>query len=284
MARRPKQSDQLADLLAGAIGAGYLYDFLAKGIGACIENAASLRTDVAVLLSGERYAAAQFMYTTAFEEIGKALILFDVVRANAARSGGYRKLCGSFYNHLQKFGYANTVLHPGVAGLMGALQAFRAELIEYYPSHAEDGEPGEYAEGLANREWAVYVDCSVWGGWSTPQHSSYARWLGGAFPEPRESPAQSELDLLLPPFERAQREGLFSPTGLRLVEAELGPRFITAGGERKLELGIRALDRRSRKSGITLSAETLASNLVGYPLYAVLIHPKQVPSWSEYHS
>lgn len=112
MARRPLKSAQLSKAVQTAIETGRFYEFLSAGIHACIDNACSLCDDCMVLIRNQRYAAAQSACATTFEEIGKALILYDIVRANARKSDAYEQLAGCFQKASPRSTAATNSTHP----------------------------------------------------------------------------------------------------------------------------------------------------------------------------
>ena len=73
------------------------------------------------------------MYATCMKEMGKALILFDFVRADCRQDGRLKLLCKALYNHLNKYGYARTVHFPGSGLMEDALHLYKLELVEYWP-------------------------------------------------------------------------------------------------------------------------------------------------------
>jgi len=66
---------------------GKLFEFASSGISVCVRNAESLAGDLTLLLVNKRSAAAQFMYATCMEEMGKAFILLDMMRADCRPDG-----------------------------------------------------------------------------------------------------------------------------------------------------------------------------------------------------
>ena len=269
--RRPEGWRVLIDAIETATSADHLPGFLSEGIRACISNAESLATDLSVLVNNRRIAAAQFVYATCMEEMGKALILLDIVRADLRQDARLKLLCKAFYNHLKKYGYAKTIYSPGRGRLEDALYLYTRELVEYWPNtDPEDGEPDMPADGIAHREWAIYVD---WvesdGGWFCPPHSSLASLLCGqglAGTTPAERMVKSVLDPLL----RADREGMFCPEPLKIIQTEFPPVYISSGSDEEVKKLLERLRERFSTAQISVSDDTLSSNFMRCPLYAAI--------------
>src|ERR1700674_4245766 len=113
MERKPKPWPLLESAFHRARQNGCAYDFLANGIQACLENAASLAKEFSCLAAHGFNARAQFVMATAMEEMGKALILFDFVRISWDQKDWISALCKAFYNHIKKAAYAKIVYWPG---------------------------------------------------------------------------------------------------------------------------------------------------------------------------
>ena len=149
--QRPKAWRVLCDAIETARRSDHLLGFLSEGIRACISNAESLAMDLSVLVNNKRIAAAQFVYATCMEEMGKALILLDLVRADFRQDKDERLklLCKAFSNHLKKYGYAKTICSPGTGRLKDALYLYKLEVVEYWPNtDPADGQPDSTLRGV----------------------------------------------------------------------------------------------------------------------------------------
>src|ERR1700732_2660684 len=102
MERKPKPWILLEAAFYRALENGRAYDFLSKGIQACLENAALLAQEFSCLAANSFNARAQFVMATAMEEMGKALILFDFARIPWHRREWTNLLCRAFYTHVKK--------------------------------------------------------------------------------------------------------------------------------------------------------------------------------------
>ncbi len=78
------------------------FERLSAGTIAVIDNVDGLLEDASILVDSKRYDRAEFLYSTAQEEMGKAYILLDMCRVDLARQDVLRRLCGSFYSHVLK--------------------------------------------------------------------------------------------------------------------------------------------------------------------------------------
>ena len=227
--------------------------------------------DLSVLVNNKRIAAAQFIYATCMEEMGKALILLDLVRADFRQDGRLKLLCKAFYDHLCKYGYAKTICSPGTGRLKDALYLYKRELVEYWPNtDPEDGQPDMPADGVAYREWAIYVDWIEFDGrWSYPARSSLANLLCGeglASITPAEKMVKSVLDPLL----KADRECMFCPEALKIIQTEFSPVYISSGSDEEVKKRLERLRQRFSAGQISVSDDTLGSNFMRCPLYAAI--------------
>jgi AbiV family abortive infection protein len=254
---------------------GKLFEFIASGMSACVDNAESLARDLAVLLENKRNAAALFVYATCMEEMGKLSILLDMVRANCGPGGRLKRLCVAFYSHLHKYGYARTVLCPASGRMRDALELYKLRLIEHWPNRdPEDGAPDEVADVFAYREWAIYVD---WveddGRWSFPFDSSLANYFAGKGISGA-APASVEVTQLLGPLLMAKAEGLFSAASLQIIHEEFSPHYISGTFAGDIRQILDKVQERLAGSGRSLTPQTLAANFMRYPLYAAIFEER----------
>jgi AbiV family abortive infection protein len=279
--RRPRQSEELLDVLKVAIDEGTIWPLISEGICACVENAASLRKDFLVLVENRRFPAAQFMYVTCMEEVGKAAILFDVARTSLAAMF-LPRLCRAFYNHAAKFAYARVLVSPGRGDLAAALEKYRIETIEYWHNpNPEDGEPDSLADGLYERESALYVDHVGYGrGWFRPTTSSIMPRLR-ADPEflgnSGSTSGETEINAALRPLERAHSESLFCADAVAMVSKEFSGVFCNAGDDEQVTYILGRLAESLQRSGVTISTETVQANFMRLPIYAAIVAPERIP-------
>lgn len=277
--RRPRQSDVLIGVLKNAVDRNVIWPLVADGICACVENAVSLREDLLVLTANRRFPAAQFIYATCMEEIGKALILFDVARIDLA-AGFLPHLCRAFYSHAAKFAYARTSACPGRGDLAAALESFRLETIEYWHNpDPTDGEPDLLAAGLYARESALYVDYVEFDGkWFRPADSALPRlyadpaFVGGS----GLSSAEKEINTALNPLKLACSESLFCPDALTIISDELSRLFCNAGCDGQVGATLERIGDRLRCGIANISAETLSATFMRLPLYAAIVAPERI--------
>lgn len=279
-AKRPPAWKILFDAFQRSRENSRAFAFLSDGINVCIDNAASLLDNFKLLAAHKRNSLAQFSYATALEEMGKALLLLDLVRIEWKREEWLHRLCKAFYSHLEKGGYARIVIDPGSGALTDALQLYKFALAEYMPTHdPETGEPDWLAESIMEREWAVYVDW--WehdGRWFYPPDSSLAHYFAQEkFLDDRPA-GEEKVAALLEPLLRARRQGLFTPESLRIIHEQWSLNCIEAGlDERTLAATLEKTASILRSAGVGVSDETIGTNFLKYPLYAVLLVPDRVP-------
>ena len=204
------------------------------------------------------------------EEIGKAFILLDMVRADCRPDGRLRHLCRAFYNHLNKYGYARTVYSPGTGRMEDALDLYELELVEYWPNRdPESGEPDMVAEGSAHREWGIYVDWVEYDGqWFLPSDSSVAKVLAEPMGHRELSEVEERVDELLDPLSKAKTEGLFSEQSLQIIHEEFSPHYLSAASDETIRRILVRLEERFSNLGSGVTPQTISSNFMRYPLYA----------------
>ena len=271
--KRPENWLVLLHTCESARANGKLFEFIAGGISACVRNAESLAGDLTLLLANKRSAAAQFIYATCMEEMGKAFILLDMVRADCRPGGRLKHLCRAFYNHLNKYGYARTVHFPGAGRMEDALALYKLELIEYWPNRdPESGEPALPADGFAHRECAIYVDWVEFDGrWFFPPDSSLAKYFADAWIPGHPSPAEETVNELLGPLLRADTEGLFSAESLQIVREEFSPHYLSATSDERIRQILIGLEERFVQAGSRVTPQTLSANFMRFPLYAAIL-------------
>ena len=278
--RRPESWKVLLHACETARANGKLFEFIGSGISACVDNAESLAFDLAVLLENKRNAAALFIYATCMEEMGKASILLDMVRANSGPDERrLKRLCVAFYSHLHKYGYARTVLLPASGRMRDALELYKLRLIEYWPNRdPEDGAPDEVADVFAYREWAIYVDWAEYDGrWSLPPDSSLANYFAGKGISGT-APASMEVTQILGPLLKAKAEGLFSAASLQIIHEEFSPHYISGTFAGDIRQILAKVQERLAGSGRSVTPQTLAANFMRYPLYAAIFEEPPNPS------
>ncbi|MBZ5672582.1 MAG: AbiV family abortive infection protein [Acidobacteriia bacterium] len=251
---------------------GQLSEFIAGGISASVLNAESLAGDLTLLAANKRSAAAQFIYATCMEEMGKAFILLDMLRADCRPNGRLARLCRAFYNHLNKYGYAMTVYTPGTGRMEDALGLYELELIEYWPNRdPESGEPDMVADGSAHREWAIYVDWVEFDGrWFFPPDSSLAKVLAEPLSPGMPSEVEERVNELLGPLLKAETEGLFSAESLQIIHEEFSPHYLSATSDERIRQILKRLEERFAQAGSRVTPQTLSANFMRYPLYAAI--------------
>lgn len=270
--KRPENWLILLHTCESARANGKLFEFLVGGISACVRNAESLARDLTVLLANKRSVAAQFIFATCMEEMGKAFILLDMVRADCRPDGRLKHLCRAFYSHLNKYGYARTVHYPGAGKMEDALVLYKLELIEYWPNRdPESGEPAMPADGFAHREWAIYVDWVEFDErWFFPPASTLAKYLADAWISGQPSPAEQTVNELLGPLLRADAEGLFSAESLQIIHEEFSPHYLPANSDERIRQILMRLGERFVQAGIRVTPQTLSANFMRFPLYAAV--------------
>ena len=181
---------------------------------------------------------------------------------------------------MKKYGYAKTVIFPGNGDLVAALQLYKIELVEYWPNYdPESGEPSMPADGIANREWAIYVDWDDYGKrWFYPPDSSLAHFLSEERISQEGPRGKQEIKRLLDPLLQAEKEGLFEPSSLAVVHSAFSHRYISPESEEEITEAIDLIEQNMANAGITLPQETLNSNFMMYPLYAAILTPEQIPN------
>jgi AbiV family abortive infection protein len=251
---------------------GNLFEYKGGGISACVLNAKSLAGDLTLLVANKRSAAAQFIYATCLEEMGKAFILLDMVRAGCRPDGRLKHLCRAFYDHLSKFGYARAVWDSGTRPMGYALALYESELRRYWPNQdPEGGEPAMPPDGIAQREWAIYVDWVEFDGqWFFPPDSSLAKFMAGALNPGNPSPAEETVNELLGPLLKAETEGLFSAESLQIIHEEFSPHDLSAASDDKIQQILMRLEERFVQPGNRVTPQTIHANFMRYPLYAAI--------------
>jgi AbiV family abortive infection protein len=284
MADRPEAWKSLLAAFDHACQCGRGYEFLSTGIDACLENAISLSEEFACLAAHDFNARAQFVMATAMEEMGKALILFDLGRIPWKRREWVVGLCKAFYSHLMKAAYAKIIYWPGSGAITDALVLFKLELIEYWPNRdPESGEPAEYADGFVDREWGLYVDWNEFDGrWFSPVSSTLAYYYAQEKELSGKSVGYERIEKVLSQLVKARNEGLFTPKGLEVVHSEMSRLHVTSTTpEDAIFNAVVEASRKLVEIGVKLSDETVRSNLMCYPLYAAIVTPKDIKGYWE---
>jgi len=284
MADRPKAWKFLLDAFDRACQCGRGYEFLSTGIEACLENAISLSKEFACLAAHGFNARAQFVMATAMEEMGKALVLFDLARIPWRQREWVVGLCKAFYNHLKKAAYAKIIYWPGSGAMADALVLFKLELIEYWPNRdPESGEPAEYADGFIDREWGLYVDWNEFDGrWFSPVSSTLAYYYAQEKEPSGKSIGQERIEKVLSQLVRAREEGLLTPRSLEIVHGQMSRlQVTTTTPEHVIYDAVADVSRKLSEIGVKLSDETVRSNFMCYPLYAAIVTPKEIKGYWE---
>jgi AbiV family abortive infection protein len=284
MGKRPEQWKILKAAFDRERNSGLAYKFLADGIEACLENASFLLAEFLCLASNGFNARAQFVYATAMEELGKVLILFDFARVSWQREEWVTLLCKAFYHHLKKAAYAKVIYWPGSGALADALYLYKLGLIEHFPNNdPESGEPDEYAGGIVDREWGLYVDWSEFDGrWFLPTHSTLAYYYAQEKWDEHQRVGEQRIASVLSELTAGQREGLFTDGALRVVHTVMSQLYVTASTPEADVIRI-LQDVRAQLSaiGINISEGVIKSKFMDYPLYAVILTPEQVKGYWE---
>lgn len=144
---------------------------LSEGLFAVAENAGNL-VDEAVILSGaNKFARADFLVATAFEEMAKSFILLDMCRLDFEKQeSSLRRLCRAFYSHVDKYAYGEVIRFGGCRDLEQAKDFFHIYLRKWWLSTNEEyGEPDMPHQTYFTREANLYVDYIEYDGmWHVP--------------------------------------------------------------------------------------------------------------------
>jgi AbiV family abortive infection protein len=284
MPHRPKPGPLLEAAFRKAQANNCAYEFLSDGIKACLENADSLAKEFSCLASNGFNARAQFVMATAMEELGKALILFDLVRIPWDKKEWITALCKAFYNHLNKAAYAKTVFFPGSGAIADALVLYKLDLIAYWPNNdPESGEPDEHASGLIDREWGLYVDWVEFDGkWFQPNSSTLAYYYAQDEAWDGITVGKDRIDRVLTPMLQAEAERLFTPEALKTVHSVMSSInvSINTAVEEVAEVSEYTAEKLA-EAGTKISPETSHSNFMLYPLYAAIVTPETIKGYWE---
>jgi AbiV family abortive infection protein len=121
-----------------------------------------LLEDAVILEKAGRFASAQFLITTADEEMAKSYILLDACRLDFSRHiSVLRILCRSFYDHVSKYAYMRLVIAGSerFRDMEEVKRLWEIETTEWWPSKDyESGEPDMPHQTYFIREMPLYVD------------------------------------------------------------------------------------------------------------------------------
>jgi AbiV family abortive infection protein len=177
----------LFERIFGHADQGYALDRISAGILAVLEHVEALLVEVQYLRTGGYRARAEFLLTTANEELGKAHLLLDAARLDATRHmSDLNALCVGFYNHLTKYAYMrawqvwrqrgratnNSFVIRGEFRQVGEL--FCADRVRMWrgSTDPEDGEPDMPHTTYFTRDAQLYVEFSDYSGqWIVPNPS-----------------------------------------------------------------------------------------------------------------
>ena len=159
---------------------------IAQGIQHLVRNARRLYEDAKILAEANRLVSAEFLLTTAKEEIGKVFILLDMIKLDFPKhESTLRRLCRAFYNHGVKLAYTTLNTAYALGDLREAKQAFIDTAANWVLGQEENGVPDMPNLWVMEREWRLYVDYfeqdSLWfvpaefdkSGWGTKTELGY---------------------------------------------------------------------------------------------------------------
>ncbi len=266
----PNRSKVLYDSLFGGDRSGAL-ETIANGIATIGENVASLLSDAQLLADSERYERAEFLATTAEEELGKLYILVDMCRLDFARHESVlRGLCKAFYDHVAKHAYVelNAQTYPGITNLAEMKEAYRIETQLWWPSDYESGEPDMPSDVYFYREANLYVNFDDYAKvWSIPKIPSKAM----LFENPFLGTPVSKAEKVMKKIEHTHALGLFEPDRLGILNDHFSHRFINDRTEMDDLLGLYRSVGADLESQFGLPIERFeASEVHNMPLYAFL--------------
>lgn len=226
------------------------FEAIASGLIAVSQNATALLEEAGLLANAERFARAGFLVATADEEMAKSYILLDACRLRCElHEGPLRRLCRAFYGHTEKHAYNKVLRFGHVRDLQQARKIFQLELRRSWPSaDPESGEPDMPHETYFTREANLYVDYIEYDqAWSVPEPNR----RGIPFDQ---IPGPNELDksrMALECLFRTEREGLYTPDALEILNAVFGDCYITekTATDELRRLYARLTDRLAEKLG-----------------------------------
>lgn len=132
---------------------------MGQGVQHLIHNARRLYEDAKTLAEANRPVSAEFLLTTAKEEIGKVFILLDMIKLDFMKhESTLRRLCRAFYNHGIKLAYTTLNTAYALGDLKEAKQAFIDTAASWMPEEEESGVPDMPNLWVMEREWRLYVD------------------------------------------------------------------------------------------------------------------------------
>jgi len=260
---------------------------LADGVRTVTEHVAELLVDVDALAASNRAARAQFLLTTAHEELGKAHVLLDLARLDRRHEGIARKLCGAFYDHVVKYAYMKAWHFGGPSTAMAALpdyglrlgRVFHTTLQEFWPGDPDGGWPGDSDGGEPDtphemafgREMNLYVDYSdVAGGWISPSAEHPSKRAAAILEQIKwRGPTAAKQHLRA--FAALREDGAFEPPAMRALNDVWAPTLVT--GNTDVAGLVSETVARVAKVSHYPADEIASSPLCFRPCYDVLVCP-----------
>jgi len=221
---RPKPEKQLFENLFIKRDYDETLEAISQGLVAFVDNSDRLLEDATILLKEKRFASAQFLITTADEEMAKSYILLDACRLDFSRHASVlQRLCRAFYDHVTKYSYNQVVRFSNFHDMEHVKEIWEIETTKWWPSNDyESGEPDMPHETYFVREMPLYVDFVDYDQkWSKPENIPYDyifdKWDNG-FLETRQALGQ---------LQRTRQEGLFSTQSLSILNGNFKKAYIT---------------------------------------------------------
>ena len=202
---------------------------IAEGIGYLIRNARRLYEDAKTLSEANRPVSAEFLLSTAKEEVGKVFLLLDMIKLDFAKHESIlRRLCRAFYNHGAKSAYTTLNIEYKLADLREAKEAFTNAKASWVLGEEEDGVPDMPNLWVMEREWRLYVDYI----------GEDSEWLVPAGLDKDGWGTKAELDFVgncLERAEQASEKASFEPETLVAYHAAFSKHYFTeASPDREL--------------------------------------------------
>lgn len=189
-----------------------IISIISDGCKIIYNNANRLIRDAKLLLNDNSYVSATFLGTTAREEMAKSHILIDACRLDFKHESTLRRLCKSFYNHIDKYAYYTVLNLRALYKMEHVLEAWKVNTKKYWFSEIESGEPDMPHEVNFLREMPLYVDYIKFDGdWFDPSAKR-----GKLIEEFRKFPIEDAED----EFNRYQKSidaGLYSQRALEII-------------------------------------------------------------------
>lgn len=257
---------------------------ISEGLKTFPDSAANLLEEARLLINANKTSRADFLITTAQEEIVKSYILLDACRIDFKKHESVlKKICAAFYSHIAKHAYYEIIRHNSsnlFKEMTKVKDCFTIAMKEWWPASggAEDTEPDMPNDVFFKRDINLYSDFSDYDQmWITPhpdgQRFKFEHDIIGNNP-------LEECEKLLKRIVDTRNAGLYEPSILKIMNGAFKKYYVRETTQSDEIINIYVdVSKKIESNYKILGSVFYSSALYEWPVYHFLVDNEYRSMW-----